>query len=175
MGHESIISGNVQATGNGNAFYGTTPYGNQYLGLDAQGPLLLPSVDFQTVDGFVAGTTYNFNVYFSNLAGASDSAVLLSLADGVTGDFITDLSVPWQGAGGPYGNDTIVFQLATLTYTATTTGSLEFSIENGSFQGVMAIDNVSIDVVPEPSTWAMLGVGAVSAGVVVLRRRRLSA
>ena len=175
LGGEYIVSGNVQALGNGGAFFGVTPYGNQYLGLDAQGDHRFPSVDFQTIAGFVAGTTYNFNVYFSNLAGASDSSVLLSLSDGVTGKFITELSVPWQGTSGPYGNGTIRFQLATLTYTATQSGSLDFAITNGSSQGLMAIDNVSISVVPEPSTWAMLGVGAVGMGAVVLRRRRVGA
>ncbi|MBE7159478.1 MAG: PEP-CTERM sorting domain-containing protein [Rhodospirillales bacterium] len=42
--------------------------------------------------------------------------------------------------------------------------------------GFINLDDVSVVAnVPEPSTWAMLGLGAVGAGVVALRRRRAGA
>ena len=166
---ESLVNGNVP-----NIFgqpYGTTPFGEQYLGLRGFFRGGIRSVESQATGNFVAGQTYEFGVYFSNVGGATGPSLEIDVVDGPdgTGTLIQSVTFESQDVG-PYGDGPIDFTLATVDFTAISTGSVNFSLINNS-AGALALDNASIKVlgVPEPSTWLLLAVGG---GALLLWARR---
>ena len=165
-----IINGNVENSYG--ALYGTTPYGNQYLGLNGLANHIA-SIESQTVNNIVAGETYEFTVGFSNIGGATGLSLNIVVGDGPdgTGDVLGDESFQPLTVG-PYGDGQIDFTLATLDFTAISTGSVTISLANQS-RGTVAIDNASLRVlgVPEPSTWVLLTLGG-AAGVGLTMRRQ---
>ena len=173
--HQYIINGNVDNSYG--VLYGTTPFGEQYLGLNGLSNRVR-SIESQVVGNIVAGQAYAFSVYYSNIGGASGLSLDIVVSDGPDGDgqVIGDESFQPQTVG-PYGDGEIVFSLATLDFTAISTGSVTFSLSNQS-AGTLALDNASIAVlgVPEPSTWGLLILGAAMLGLTVRcqRRRRCS-
>lgn len=63
----------------------------------------------------------------------------------------------------------------TLFFTADNAGSATFSFEDFGNDNIgIVIDNVSLTVVPEPSTWALLILGFGVIGAAARRRRALS-
>ena len=68
-------------------------------------------------------------------------------------------------------------------FTGVTTGVVGAVTDQVGFFGSTAndasltgyVDNFMVSAVPEPSTWALLGLGAVGAGVAVLRRQQRAA
>lgn len=175
--HEYIVNGNVQDLQGRN--YGTTPFGSQYLGLNAIARRSFRSIESQSVAGFVAGARYALTIYFANLDGAKDGRVSVVASDGATGSgpIIASnvFSAPQEG---PYGLGVIDFIPAVLDFTAISNGSMTFSIGNNSLTGTMGIDNVSLAAlapagsVPEPTVWAMLISGFGVVGIGQRRRRR---
>ncbi len=169
--HEYIINGNVMDLSG--RYYGTTPYGNQYLGLNAIRNNSFHSIESQTVTGLVSGQAYALTMYIANLDGASDPKVSLGIefnADG-TGNpaYLQTFTTPVEG---PYGVGRIDFVPETLVFTATD-NVITFNISNQSKTGTMGIDNVSLSAVPEPTTTAasLLGAGAL-VGTVIRRRKQ---
>lgn len=173
LGGEYLISGNVQdLSGN---FYGTTPFGTQYLGLNGF-RVGAPSVESQAAFGFVAGTTYAFTFYLANLDGASNPSVLLTLSAGIdgTGDILAQETFTAPRNEGPYGDGAIDFVPQTLFYTPTQDGDIAFSLQSVS-NGVVGIDNVSLAIVPEPATITTTLLGAAAlVGLTQARRRGTS-
>ena len=61
---------------------------------------------------------------------------------------------------------------ANQTITYSTSGFSFDSVRLTTVSNAFEIDNISVNAVPEPGTWGMLGLGTVGAGAVALRRRR---
>ena len=172
--HEYLINGNIEDLQG--RYYGTTPYGQQYLGLNAIANRSFRSIESQTDSGFVAGQEYALTVYIADLDGATDPNVSVVATDGTdgTGTILSQQTFEAPVSTGPYGQGTIDFVPETLDFTAMSS-NVTFSIGNQSKTGTMGIDNVSLAAVPEPSTTAaaLLGVAAL-AGVTIRRRARLA-
>lgn len=177
--HEYIINGNIQDLSG--SFYGTTPFGDQYLGLNAIYRNSFRSIESQVVSGFTVGEQYELTVYWANLDGATDSKVSVVASDG--GDGSGDILADGEFTGtteGPYGFGTIDFEPVTIDFTAIS-DTITFSIGNQSRTGVEGIDNVSLTSlapqagVPEPATWAMLISGFGLVGGSLRRSRRAQA
>ena len=61
--------------------YGTTPYGAQYLGLNAIAHNSFHSIETQVVSGFTAGDIYEITVDIANLDGATDPKIEVSASE----------------------------------------------------------------------------------------------
>ena len=136
--------------------HGTTPYGSQWLFLSG-------GTESQTISGsFKVGQRYELFIGAADVEGGTLPKLHVTLGGGSTAGQV--YSMP---QGGSYSTNTpIVFGTYELDFTPTTTGPISISLF-GDYP--IAIDNVSL--VPEPSTWALLGLGLAGAGVVTLRRR----
>ena len=171
-GNDFVISNNYADPSVGPL--GNTPYGTQYLDLDATG-----SVDSQVVSGFLAGQVYVLGANFADLFGGANPVFTLSVSGAATA------SGTFTGlVGGPYGTGTIPFQSAVIVFTALTSGSATITLTNNSglsgnnFSPALAVDNVSLygglvtpPLVPEPTTTAALLLGVGALGVGMIRRR----
>lgn len=175
-GAVSIVNGNIQ-DGNGD-FYGATPYGDQYLGLDPRSHGFV-SADSQDIAGFVAGQTYALTLYVADSDGGTAPQLEIVLSDGSGTDYV-DRTVD-VAVGGPYGR-VIDFQQVTTTFTSTITGDMTLSLINsgnvfaspGADPGSISIDNVSLSTasaVPEPMQALSLILGLGFIGARSLRNR----
>ena len=166
-GPVALVSGNIQDYND--AWYGVTPFGSNYVGLDQSSRGFVGGVS-QTISGFVAGQDYVLSLYVADSDGgvAPQLHILLSNNSGVTYlDRLYDVPVD-----GPYG-DVIGFTEVRTSFTASVSGDITLSLYNSGSAfnaGSISIDNVSIASVPEPGTTAfmLLGVGLCAA---VVRRR----
>ena len=170
-GRVSLVNGNIQDN-NGNDT-GATPFGAQYIGLDKRGLGFVSGIS-QTVSDFTAGQAYLLTLYVADFDGGPAPVLEVLLSDNAGTDYVDNLYN--VVVGGPYG-DTIQFNEVTIPFIAPVDGDITLSLYNSSaYYGPpnsFDIDNVSIAAVPEPSSWALLGIGAVS--FVVLRRRQRAA
>lgn len=141
---------------------GITPYGNQYVYLDRT------FSDAQTVAGpsFTLGRTYTLSLMAADVFGNDGDQLTVVLSGGVV--VTQTFAVPIRSAG--VGNTPLVFVNCSLTFTPTSAAAVMVTLTNSSRGGALILDNVQL--VPEPSTWAMLGLGVVSAGVMALCRRQ---
>ena len=169
--HEYIINGNI-ADLSGND-YGVTPFGAQYLGLNAVYRNSFRSIESQSVTGLTIGQAYTLTFAIANLDGATDPNMSAVASDGTTGSgtVLSQETVSAPKSEGPYGQGTIDFVSETLTFTAAS-DSVTFSIGNQSKTGTMGLDNVSLAAVPEPTTTAAMLMGTAALAGVVFRRRR---
>ncbi len=133
-----------------------------------------------------AAGTYTFSFFMSGEAGTSKAGtvgVLVSLTGtGISIGALNNMEYTVNNTGataGSWTQETATFTVAdpgqsiTLTFTDDNThtgsaGAYTSTLANYTKSSNVAIDNVS--VVPEPSSWTLLGIGAVGAGVVALRR-----
>lgn len=171
MGPVAIVSGNIQD--NNGDFYGVTPFGLQYLGLDVRRNGFI-SRDSQEIAGFVAGQTYALTLYVADSDGGVAPKLNVLFSDGSDTNYLDQTyDVP---VGGPYG-DVIAFNLVTTLFTSPVSGSVTLSLTNagaftsGANAGSISIDNVSIAAVPEPSTW-VIAAGGLGVLLVLQRRTR---
>jgi hypothetical protein len=137
---------------------GTTPYGNQYLGFSLTG-----ASDQQTVSGFLAGQSYVLDFYFADIAGNANPQITLTISGAA--DAIGIFNAPVTGSNGanPYP-----FQHATVPFTTTADGDITFLFTDTGSASV-ALDNVSLSAVPEPSSIAMILLTATVAVGFCLR------
>ena len=117
-----------------------------------------------TADPFLVGL-----VTFAD--GAARNSVNGSIADG-TSAVLASTSGSWSGTEWTAGGGAIVSgSTITFTYTADgTEGSLgdDLAVRIDGASTSANIDNVSVDVVPEPGSLALMGLG----GLMMLKRRR---
>ncbi len=172
--HEYVINGNIQDLQG--RYYGTTPFGQQYLGLNAVANNSFRSIESQSVTNLTLGQAYELTVYIANLDGATDPNISIVASNGTTGSgaVLGTEIVEAPVSTGPYGAGTIDFVPETLDFTAAST-SVTFSIGNQSRTGTMGIDNVSLAAVPEPTTTATALLGAAALAGALFRRRTRSA
>ena len=168
---EYLINGNIQDLGGNN--YGVTPFGSQYLGLNAVYRNSFRSIESQTVNGLTPGQPYELTIYIANLDGANDPNISLTVEYNATstGNPAASATFSAPAGEGPYGNGTIDFVPETLIFTPTS-NTISFNIGNQSKTGTMGIDNVSLVAVPEPTTTAAALLGTAGLAVLALRRRR---
>src|ERR1022692_2119710 len=154
-------------TGNSGAFivannfnsFGTTPYGNQYLGLEG-------GTDQQSVAGFLAGQNYVLDLFFADAAGQPNPTLSVTLSGVASG--VSTFTAPVTG---PNGNNPYPFLEEKVFFTPSANGSVTFLLaDSGS---VLAIDNLSLQQisngVPDPGSSALLlGLGIV--GLVGVQR-----
>ena len=125
------------------------------------------------VTGILATAAAGGNVIPASLA-ATNSSLNTTSIDPVTGGRISAVagsaSNPQSAAGGnvavTFGNTPI--SSFTFNYTDTASANAAANTVHSTLQ-IVALSNLQLNV-PEPSTWAMLGVGGV-AGACALRRR----
>jgi hypothetical protein len=149
---------NVFILSNNYSNFGTTPFGNQYLGFTA--PL---ASDQQTISGFLAGQSYVLDLFISDVANNSNPQLQVTLtgAANATGTF----SAPQS--------QFLAFQDVQLPFTTTSSGNITLDlIDFGSAS--IAVDNVSIMSVPEPSAvfTMLLLTGILTTGAINRIRRR---
>lgn len=171
--HEYVINGLIQDTYDRDI--GVTPFGDQYIGLNAVYRRSFHSIVGQGVSGFTIGQEYALTFYFANLDGASDAKMDVSATPGIDGFGLPIAEEIFTApVEGPYYDGTIDFLPYTLTFTATST-DMFFAFNNMSFTGIEGLDNVSIaaigGAVPEPAAWAMMIGGFGLAGAATRRRR----
>jgi hypothetical protein len=152
----SVIAGGGDFwTGNNGSFIvsnnfqnrGTTPFGNQYLGLNGS---TTSGTDQQNVPGFLAGHNYVFDLFFADSRGGPNPKLSVTLSGAASGLFIFTAPVT-----GPDGNNPIPFQLAKVSFTPSTNGSVNFLLSNIGGDA-LAIDNVSVRQAPDVGSSALL-------------------
>ncbi len=152
-GNDWTATGNTEIISNSFGRGTPTPFGTQFL-------YLRPSTsDAQTISGFTLGQAYQITlgVAFYN---ATSGTVTLSVSGGATAS--QSYATPTSSSSG-FVTDTLSFMPTASTSVTFTVGSA--STTNGSFE----VDNVQI--VPEPGTWALLGLGAGGLGLALRRQR----
>ncbi len=78
-----------------------------------------------------------------------------------------DLDLPADYVSGSVLSDTATFSNATFASLGFTPGTYVYTWGTGA-----NADSLTVTSAPEPSTWALLGLGMVTAGILVLRHRR---
>ena len=153
--------------GNGvaNGLPATSPAGGYFLGADADFQQAALS---QTITGLVVGRSYTVGFWW---AGAQQT--------GFTGPTMEQ----WQVSLGSETQSTTLatipqagftgWMYQTFTFTATATSeALSFFPEGSPGEPPFALlDGVTMTAVPEPSTWAMMGLGFAGLGFAAYRRR----
>ena len=108
--------------------------------------------------GTTSGTQYDLTFWLANDSGASPN----------------EFDVLWNGVTVLSLSDAPVFnytQYSLLVTATSSSSSLEFQYRNDD--DFFRLDDVLINVVPEPSTLSLLLLGAAAAGASVLRRRKI--
>jgi PEP-CTERM motif len=121
-----------------------------------------------------AGQVLSFNYNFLTSEGPNTDYAFYTLT-GTTGsvNFANSTQATSGTASGTFALQT---NYQTFTIPITTTGTFTFGIgivDGGSFTGQSGILLDNIQLVPEPTTFALVGLGAVGM-LVILRRRRLA-
>ena len=150
------------------AGFGNTPYGDQFLGLDAG------ASDAQTIDQVVVGTTYELSLACTNFLLRKLDNLTITLSGAVS----TSSTYVLPYIGGAYALSESVL---TLDFTPATTGPLTITLiavaNNQTNEGALVIDNVVLSggAVPEPSAWWLLlgGFGLLLSRTRLPRKRRL--
>lgn len=167
----NTLGGVSQYVVNGNARIasgereGTTPFGSQYLALEAIQHRSFRSIESQTISGFTAGQSYAISLDFAalNLSSGSDvgsglpPTLSIAVTDGSdgSGNELVYKTFTLDGTG-PYGKQDIPFTEVSVRFTALTDFAT-LSIGNQSFHSALGIDNVRLREIgagsaPSPTT-----------------------
>lgn len=152
---------------------GTNPktvYGQQYLYMNGH-----ESISQTLSSGFGAGQYYFLSIGCADAGRDSYDQLVVTASGGAsatqTFNIPVDVSAGVSNHVIPFQNYVFAFQVTSnAPVTLTLAGQTASNPYN--FTGVvMDIDNITF--VPEPSTWALLSLGAVAAGLLAWRRRRV--
>lgn len=151
----------TSAFGGGMSFWsfpGASPDGGKYVAVDGDQGYSTPLT--QTVSGLVVGTVYSVTFYQaaaqqSGFSGATTERWQVSLGNS------TQLSSLMQNAD----HGSVGWMNQTLSFTATSTSELLSFMAVGTPNGqppFVLLDGVSVQAVPEPTTFAMLGLALLA-------------
>lgn len=162
--------GNLQLWGAGNGSangLGASPVGGNFVASDGaymQAPIT------QTVQGLVAGQKYNLTFYWAGAQQHGYDGVNTEQWEVKLGNEMHATEVKTNANHGFTG-----WQKETFTFTATGASELLSFLAVGTPAGVppfSLLDGVSMTAaVPEPGTWAMLGLGLGLVGFAARRRK----
>jgi hypothetical protein len=185
VGSYALVS--ISNTSGGGAITGED--GNQYLSLDFASDSALETNSISTVNGttnsapgvFAADTTYTLSVLMHNsFAGSGatnyDYSGGFELVDGTTGTVLNSLTHDFTPvAGNPDQNfDEYSFTFDTATDPSLAGDYIEINLDASSVSGNGSVDFDDVLLMadadtPEPTTYALLGVGAL---ILVIQSRR---
>jgi hypothetical protein len=165
--------GNVVATGSGPIdLTGLTFEGTQQAGFGAQ---LSPAGTFISI-GPAGASAPAFDAYLINFTGpANFGSGLVSFADSGSGDLAGfngggNLLVPAGYISDSPLSDTSTYLNQTFSSLGATPGTYEWTWGSGANQNFTLVVGAA-NVVPEPSTWAMMLLGFTGVGFAAYRRR----
>lgn len=172
FGGDPPLSGTNPASDGSDPFVfadnGLTPDGDRVAFIEAYGP---SGDGVQTISqdicGFLPGGTYKVS-FLVNGRDWNDSPVLDVLIDDVV-MLGPELITPVGGAD-PYLQRSFLFEATDVTHTL----AFQASLPSGASDATVLLDYVTVRLVPEPGTLALLAVGGVGVlfSRVVRRRRR---
>ena len=149
------------------SFAGVSPSGGNFFGVDGDPQYGSPLS--QTINGLTVGKQYVLTFDWAasqlrNRSGPTTNQFAVSLGNETQSTPV--VAVASQGFDGWYTES--------FTYTATASSELLKFVANGTPAGAppfALLDGVSLGVVPEPATWALLLTGFGIVGVAARRRR----
>ena len=112
------------------------------------------------------GFTGSVSLYYSSAVAAPNSVNIYSGLSG-TGDLLGSFSLNMNAQTGCADSAFCNFQQSTVTFSGT--GK---SISFDGAAGQTAFDNIAINPIPEPTTYALMMLGLAGIGMVARRRRR---
>ena len=159
-------AGNVTITGNGSlnttalTLQGSTPGPAPYNLVTSTATAFLIGTSGTTVYGGISGPT-SFGT-----GGAAKAASVIGGSVGVLSSS-GFLYVPINYLSGAAFTNTTLFTNSTFASLGFTPGTYTYTWGTGATADSLVVTSV----VPEPGTWALLGVGVAGLGIVTLRRR----
>lgn len=148
-----------------------SPDGGNFVGLDGdQGPPSVQGGISQTINGLVVGEFYNLDFNWGaaqlrNRSGPTTEQLQITFGTNVVSTGI--LPVASQAFSG-WQNGHYVFQ---ATSASQTLSFLSIGTPTG-LPPIALLDGVSVTMVPEPATWAMMLLGFGGIGAMIRRRRQ---
>jgi hypothetical protein len=163
-----VFGGNVDVVGpNPMGGVSAPPFGGlcqagQGMCIDLNGTGEMAPAQLQNSAALVAGTTYDLTFQLAGNQRGGVNDLVTVVFGGVGQTFTLGATSPWQ--------------TYSLLYTATSSSPTAFSFTDyssniGSNVGAV-LDNVQIAAVPEPETWALMGLGLAILGGAAWRRTR---
>jgi hypothetical protein len=174
----SILNGAINVVEAGNVTGGTGSQGAYLEAAFGGGTAYLTTGNPTNNDGTIPGstgvvttvladTTYTLDVDVALAPGsATDGSVQLSLVD-TTGAAFADLTIADTHLSSVFTNEELQFTSSLSPADLGEGLNIQLVETNGDFDGIPVIfDNVRLteSVVPEPSTWALMGLGVIVMG-----------
>lgn len=175
-GYTPAIAGWTITTGSGDVltginnssgpFYnnGVAPDGTKVAYLQVTNGVTVPTTISQNIGDLVAGNKYELTFYYNARSGTADPLMVVNLG-GTTLTPVGGLDVAPVGGSNP-------FYEGQYFYTATgNTALLSFSNANtAASDSSLLLNDVSLQVVPEPATLGLMAIGC--AGLLLVGRKR---
>ena len=122
----------------------------------------------QTISGLNAGETYDLSFYLSGNPDGGPSTKTVDVSVG-------SLSEAFSYTTGDNSESNMAYELVTVQFQAGQSNALTFtSLDGGGSPYGPVVGGVSITAVPEPSAWAMMGLGFAALACAGYRARRVA-
>ena len=143
-GNNWVSTGTNFIETNGEPFFGDTPYGNQYLD-NSSGATASQTI----ATGFAMDARYHLSLVVAALFDAGQT-LSITISGAATASQSFDI------AANPNPTGALPFVTVAVDFTTTVAGPVTITLGDISTDGnALAIDNVALLAVPEPSAWVM--------------------